>query len=76
MLRTLQTIVTSMLGEGYKATSHDVNYLLSVYTKKNRKALTVSCANHKNFTSYIAEICHRIVLGKHYDVEYKAKKSK
>ena len=74
LLRTLQTVVTAMLGEGYKATSHDVNFLLSVFAKKNRKALTVTCANHKNFRGYIAEICHRIVTGKPYVVEFKQKK--
>ena len=75
MLKTLNTIITAMLGDGYKAVSHDVNYLLKVYAKKNRKALVVSCANHKNFTGFIAEICHRIVTGKVYGVEYKAKKA-
>lgn len=74
LLRTLQTVVTAMLGEGYKATSHDVNFLLSVYSKKNRKALTVTCANHRYFRNYMAEICHRIVTGKAYELDYKAKK--
>ena len=45
LLKTLQTVITAMLGEQYKATSHDVNFLMSVYSKKNRKALTVTCAN-------------------------------
>ena len=74
LLRTLQTVITAMLGEGYKATSHDVNFLLSVYSKKNRKALTVTCANHRYFRNYIAEICHRIVTGKAYELDYKTKK--
>lgn len=74
LLKTLQTVVTAMLGDGYKATSHDVNFLLSVYSKKNRKALTVSCANHKKFRGYIMEICHRIVEGKSYQLEYKIKR--
>ena len=74
MLRTLQMVVTAMLGEGYKATSHDVNFLLSVYSRKNRKALVVSCANHRNFRGYIAEVCHRIVTGKEYELEYKTKR--
>jgi hypothetical protein len=74
LLRTLQMVVTGMLGEEAKATSHDVNYLLSIYSKKGRKALSVSCANHKYFIGYLAEICHRIILGKAYEVEYKAKK--
>lgn len=74
MLRTLQMVVTSMLGDGYKATSHDVNFLLSVYSRKNRKALVVSCANHRNFRGYMMEVCHRIVTGKTYELEYKTKR--
>lgn len=31
LLKTLQMVVTAMVGDGYKATSHDVNFLLSVY---------------------------------------------
>lgn len=81
LLKSLQSLVTDMLGtdaEGkeYKVTSHDVNFLVSIYSRKSRTALTVSCANHKNFTSYIAEICHRIVTNKLYDVEFKKEKAK
>lgn len=75
MLKTLQSIITAMLGDGYKATSHDVNFLWSVYTKKNRKALVVTAANHKALRGYLAEICHRIVTGKKYGIEYKAVKA-
>lgn len=74
LLRTLQMVVTAMVGDGYKATSHDVNFLLSVYSKKNRKALTVSCANHRNFRGYVMEVCHRIVTNKSYELEYKTKR--
>ena len=75
MLKTLQSIVTAMLGEQYKATSHDVNFLMSVYSRKNRKALTVTTANHKALRGYLAEICHRIVTGKKYAVDFKAVKA-
>ena len=74
LLKTLNLVVSAMLGEGYKATSHDVNYLTSIYSKKSRKALTVACANHRYLTAYICEICHRIVTGASYDVLFKAKK--
>lgn len=74
LLKTLQMVITAMLGEEYKATSHDVNFLLSVYSKKNRKALTVTAANHKALRGYLAEICHRIVTKKQYAVEFKAVK--
>lgn len=71
ILKTVQSIVTAMIGEEYKVTSHDVNFLMSVYSRKNRAALTVSCANHKYMRQYMAEICHRIVLNKSYAIEYK-----
>ena len=74
ILKTLQSIITAMLGEGYKATSHDVNFLMSTYSKKNRKALTVTTANHKTLRGLLAEICHRIVTKKQYAVDYKAVK--
>ena len=74
LLKTVQSIVTAMIGEEYKAVSHDVNFLMSVYSRKNRKALTVTCANHKYMRQYLMEICHRIVEGKSYDVDYKKAK--
>ena len=74
LLKTMQTVVTAMLGGDYKVTSHDVNFIMSVYSRKNRAALTVTCANHKYFRNYIAEICHRIVTDKRYEVDYKSKK--
>lgn len=74
LLKTLQMVVNAMIGDEYKATSHDVNYLMSVYSKKNRKALTVTCANHRYFRNYLAEVCHRIVTGKSYEVDFKKKR--
>lgn len=74
ILKTLTTVVQAMIGEEYKPSSHDVSFLLSVYSKKSRKALTVSCANHKYMRGYLMEICNRIVTGKTYGIEYKAVK--
>lgn len=74
ILKTLNTVIQAMIGSEYKAVSHDVNFLMSVYSRKGRKALTVTCANHKYMRQYLAEICHRIVLGKAYEVEFKAQK--
>ena len=71
MLKTLTMVVQAMVGEEYKPLSHDVNFLLSVYSRKSRKALTVTCANHKYMRNYIMEICHRIVMGKSYEIDYK-----
>lgn len=72
LLKTLQTVITAMIGEQYKATSHDVNYLVDIYCKKkNGKALTVSVSNHKYLVSYLAEVCHRIVTNGRYGVDFK-----
>lgn len=75
LLKTLNVVIGAMLGDEYKATSHDVNFLMSVYSRKNRKALTVTCANHRYFRNYLAEVCHRIVTGKSYAVDFKAEKA-
>lgn len=74
-LKTLQGVVAAMIGEEYKAVSHDVNYLKTIYAKKSRKALTVTCANNKQLRQYITEICHRLATGGHYEVEYKKAKA-
>jgi len=74
ILKTLQSVITAMVGAEYKAVSHDVNYLKSVYSKKGKKALSVSCANHRYFYGYLMDVCHRIVMGKTYSVEFKAAK--
>lgn len=71
LLKTVNKVVAAMLGEEYKGKSHDVNYLLSIYSKKSRKALTVTTANHRYMRNYMAEICHRIVTNGTYAVEYK-----
>ena len=75
LLKSLNAVIQAMIGAEFKATSHDVNYLKTIYAKKsNRAALTVSCANHQKFVSYMLEIAHRIVKDKGYAVEFKAKK--
>lgn len=71
LLKTLQAIVTAMLGEGFKATSHDVAFLTWVYSKKGKSALHIACSNTRFLQQYIAEICHRILLEKAYAVDYR-----
>lgn len=85
LLKTLTKIMQMMLGEEIKvgdeikpvkAVSHDVNYLLSIYSKKGRKALTVSCANHNYMRQYVQEICHKVILGRGYAVDFKKEREK
>lgn len=76
LLKQLQMAVNAMIGEEYKATSHDVAYLVEIYSKKGREPLTVICANHRHFREYMAELCHSIVTYKtarSYMAEYKRK---
>ena len=71
LLKTLTTIVQMMIGEEFKPVSHDVNFLLSIYSKKGRNALQVSCANHTHMRQYVQEICHRILTDGVYNVDFK-----
>ena len=71
MLKQLQVVIAAMIGEEYKVTTHDLKFLKKVYTRKSRKALTVTTANHKYLRGYLAEICHKLVTGKHYDGDWK-----
>lgn len=78
LLKTLQLIITEMLGEGYKVTSHDVNYLVDVYSNDNKKSKTaITAANHKTLRNYLKKVCYRVITdGKGYDVEAKEIKDK
>ena len=71
ILKTLNVVIQAMIGEEYKAVSHDVNVLMSIFSRKNRAALTVSCANHKYMRQYCAEICHRIVMDESYKIDFR-----
>lgn len=71
MLKQLQVVIAAMIGEEYKVTTHDLKFLKKVYTKKSKKALTITTANHKYLRGYLADICHKLVTGKTYDAEYK-----
>ena len=73
MLKTLQGIINMMLGEDYKATSHDVNYLVDCYATDNKRSKTaITLATHKALVGYIKKICYRILSnGTGYDVVQK-----
>lgn len=78
MLKTLQGIITMMLGDGYKATSHDVNYLVDCYSNDSKKSKTsITAANHKTLRNYLKKICYRILTdSKGYQVEQREIKDK
>lgn len=70
-LNMLKQVIESMIGTEYKVTTHDLEFLKMAYSKKTKKALTIAMANHKQLRGYLAEICHKLVTGKHYDADYK-----
>lgn len=74
LLKVLQIMVTQMLGDGYKATSHDVNYLTNAYSKRSKEARTLKMPSHGAFRDLMMDVCNAIVTGKGYRVEYKKKK--
>lgn len=78
LLKTLQTIVTAMLGDGYKALSHDVNYLVDCYASDNKKTKnSIKLADHKTLRTYMKKVCYRILNNqKGYIAESKEIKTK
>jgi len=78
ILKTLQSVITMMLGEGYKATSHDVNYLLNCYAKDNARSKTaITLASHRALRGYLKKVCYRVLTnGTGYEVEQREFKNK
>ena len=80
ILKQLQMCIDAVIyekgehGNIYKATSKDVAYLIMLYTKKGKAALSVATAKHSNMRGIITEVLHRIVTEKEYSVEYKTRK--
>lgn len=73
LLKTMRSVVTAMVGEEYgsKVTSHDVAYILECYSKKSRKALTLTVANHKTLRNIMADVCRAVTHGESYAIDYK-----
>lgn len=68
LLAVLQRVITEMLGEGYKVTSHDVNYMIENFSGSDKNPMNVGVRNHKKFVELLMAICHHIVTGNPYDV--------
>ena len=76
--KLLQKVIDAIIfednGSGknvYRVNNHDVAYLLMCYTKRGKKTLSVSVAKHAYIHRLIADIAHRLVTGKSYDIEYR-----
>lgn len=76
ILKALQNVINAIVGDAYKATSHDVAYLLMTYTKKGKTALSVATSNHTTMQLLVGDILHRIVTAKGYSLQFKEAKAK
>ena len=78
LLNAVKAVITGMIGEefGNRALTHDVKFLKIATAKKSRKALTIQCSTSKYMRGYMMEVCHRVMTGKVYDVDYKKVKEK
>lgn len=79
MLKQLQAIVDSIIYEAdgdkniYKATSHDVAYLVAVMSKRSKSGMIVT-PRSTTMHQLIMDVLHRIVSNGDYKVEYRTKK--
>lgn len=71
LLEGLNLVVQAMIGEEFKGLTHDVNYARMGHIRKGRRALQMRAANTSNFQRLLMDICHRIVLEKRYDLDYR-----
>lgn len=76
--KQLQQVLDEILfednGKGknvYRVNNHDVAYLLMCYTKRGRKNLSIAVAKNSYMHRLVADVAHRIVTGKAYDLEYR-----
>lgn len=79
LIDTIKGITIQMLGEelGKKAIKADMMYLKYVFSRADSKnLLKVKCATNKQMRVYMLAICHRIVTGGAYDVDFQVKKQK
>ena len=71
LLKSLQLVVDSMIGEEYKVFSHDVSFLVFAFSSLTKNALVINCANQEFIHQCMAEVCHRIVTKHSSEVEFK-----
>lgn len=72
LLKELQKCFVAMVGEGYKATSHQVNFLLYCYCKA--RIMKVTASTHAQFRGLCAQMLNWIITGNAPIVEYKKAK--
>ena len=75
MLKTVQVIISAMLGEEYKANLHDVKYIKYVIAKDSKKCLGLDILGYRKLVNMMEKICHRILIGGKWTVNFKVEKA-
>lgn len=74
LLRMLKDVTFAMIETKSGTKTRDVNYITTIFSKKNsKKALSIATANDSSMRAYLAEVCHRVLLNKEYEVDVKFK---
>lgn len=74
ILKQLQTVVSAMIGDEYKATSHDAAWVMLAFARPDRKSLHLKASSPKVMNELIAETCHRIITNGEYKVTFRKAK--
>lgn len=75
LLKTLQKVITAIVGDGYKATSHDIRFACEAFAKHGKDVGTLQVSKVKGCRAIFLDILHHIVTGDEYAITgYKTKK--
>ena len=74
VLKQLDALIAATIGEEYHGLSIDAKFLLKIYTKEGKGALSVVTPTHSRFCGKFLRVLHRIVTNGTYEAEYKEEK--
>ena len=69
-----EKVISDMIGEEPRIKEFDDHlafYINSVYAKKSRRALELTCSNHASFKALMMEVCYYVLTGADFSVKYK-----
>ena len=74
VLKKLNELIAATIGEEYHGLSIDAKFLLKIYTKEGKGALSVVTPTHSRFCGKFLRVLHRIVTNGTYEAEYREEK--
>lgn len=77
VLAWIKNIADMMLSEEHRDPGmQEVMYLNRIWSKKGKKCLQIQVADHKKMVAIVMEICHKLLTGEAYSLDYKRAKGK